>query len=125
MVIAVIERRSEIGLRRALGATRAHIRRQFLTEAILLAGAGGVVGVALGAARHRHLRIDQALEGRRPTYRHRRRRGRRAGDRRHRRLVPGGTSSTTATDRSTAGELTCRNPQHASDDDGSSPPFSA
>ncbi len=50
MVIAVIERRSEIGLRRALGATRAHIRRQFLTEAVLLAGAGGVVGVALGAA---------------------------------------------------------------------------
>jgi putative ABC transport system permease protein len=50
MVIAVIERRSEIGLRRALGATKAHIRRQFLTEAILLAGAGGVVGVALGAA---------------------------------------------------------------------------
>jgi putative ABC transport system permease protein len=49
MVIAVIERRSEIGLRRALGATRAHIRRQFLTEAILLSGAGGVVGVALGA----------------------------------------------------------------------------
>jgi putative ABC transport system permease protein len=50
MVIAVIERRSEIGLRRALGATKAHIRRQFLTEAIMLAGAGGVVGVGLGAA---------------------------------------------------------------------------
>ncbi|MCU1388429.1 MAG: Macrolide export ATP-binding/permease protein MacB [Ilumatobacteraceae bacterium] len=49
MVIAVIERRSEIGLRRALGATRAHIRRQFLTEAVLLAGAGGIVGVGLGA----------------------------------------------------------------------------
>jgi putative ABC transport system permease protein len=49
MVIAVIERRTEIGLRRALGATKAHIRRQFLTEALLLAGAGGVVGVALGA----------------------------------------------------------------------------
>ena len=49
MVIAVIERRTEIGLRRALGATRAHIRRQFLTEAVLLAGAGGVVGSALGA----------------------------------------------------------------------------
>lgn len=50
MVIAVIERRTEIGLRRALGATRAHIRRQFLTEAVLLAGAGGLVGVTLGAA---------------------------------------------------------------------------
>lgn len=50
MVIAVIERRTEIGLRRALGATRAHIRRQFLTEAVLLAGAGGIVGVGLGAA---------------------------------------------------------------------------
>jgi putative ABC transport system permease protein len=49
MVIAVIERRSEIGLRRALGATKAHIRRQFLTEALLLAGAGGVVGVGIGA----------------------------------------------------------------------------
>jgi putative ABC transport system permease protein len=49
MVIAVIERRTEIGLRRALGATRAHIRRQFLTEALLLATAGGVVGVVIGA----------------------------------------------------------------------------
>lgn len=49
MVIAVIERRSEIGLRRALGATRAHIRRQFLTEALLLALAGGLAGVVIGA----------------------------------------------------------------------------
>jgi putative ABC transport system permease protein len=50
MVIAVLERRSEIGLRRALGATRGHIRIQFLSEAILLALAGGTVGVAAGAA---------------------------------------------------------------------------
>ncbi len=50
MVIAVIERRNEIGLRRALGATRAHIRRQFLLEALLLSGLGGLAGVILGAA---------------------------------------------------------------------------
>jgi putative ABC transport system permease protein len=49
MVIAVLERRSEIGLRRALGATRDHIRIQFLSEAILLALAGGAAGVAAGA----------------------------------------------------------------------------
>ncbi len=50
MVISVLERRNEIGLRRALGATRGHIRLQFLTEALLLAGLGGVAGVLLGAA---------------------------------------------------------------------------
>jgi putative ABC transport system permease protein len=50
MIISVLERRSEIGLRRALGAAKTHIRAQFLTEAILLAAVGGVVGVAAGAA---------------------------------------------------------------------------
>src|SRR5713101_5602303 len=50
MVISVLERRSEIGLRRALGATRGQIRIQFLAEAILLSLAGGVIGVIAGAA---------------------------------------------------------------------------
>jgi putative ABC transport system permease protein len=50
MVISVLERRSEIGLRRALGATKGHIRIQFLSEAILLALLGGAVGVGLGVA---------------------------------------------------------------------------
>jgi putative ABC transport system permease protein len=50
MVISVLERRQEIGLRRALGATRGQIRVQFLSEAILLALAGGVAGVAAGGA---------------------------------------------------------------------------
>jgi putative ABC transport system permease protein len=49
MVISVLERRSEIGLRRALGATKGHIRTQFLAEAILLAAAGGIAGIATGA----------------------------------------------------------------------------
>jgi putative ABC transport system permease protein len=50
MVISVLERRSEIGLRRALGATRGQIRAQFLAEAILLSLAGGAAGVIAGAA---------------------------------------------------------------------------
>ena len=49
MVISVLERRSEIGLRRALGATKGHIRVQFLSEAILLALAGGAAGIIIGA----------------------------------------------------------------------------
>lgn len=50
MVISVLERRREIGLRRSLGATRGHIRSQFLVEAILLAAYGGVAGTVLGWA---------------------------------------------------------------------------
>jgi len=48
MFVSVLERRSEIGLRRALGATRAHITAQFLAEALLLSIGGGVMGVLTG-----------------------------------------------------------------------------
>jgi putative ABC transport system permease protein len=48
MLVAVTERTREIGLRKALGATRASIRTQFLLEAVVLCNLGGVVGVAAG-----------------------------------------------------------------------------
>lgn len=50
MIISVLERRYEIGLRRSLGATRGQIRIQFVTESLMLSGLGGLAGVALGAA---------------------------------------------------------------------------
>jgi putative ABC transport system permease protein len=50
MVISVLERRGEVGLRRALGAARWHVGTQFLVESLLLSVLGGVAGVLLGAA---------------------------------------------------------------------------
>lgn len=49
MVISVLERRSEIGLRRALGASRRHVAAQFLAEALLLSVLGGIAGTIIGA----------------------------------------------------------------------------
>jgi putative ABC transport system permease protein len=69
MVIGVLERRSEIGLRRALGATRGHIRTQFVVESLLLALLGGAGGVALGAlvtvgyATRQHWQVVVPLSG--------------------------------------------------------------
>ncbi|WP_257584248.1 ABC transporter permease [Streptomyces sp. TLI_146] len=50
MIISVLERRHEIGLRRSLGATRGQIRIQFVAESLMLSGLGGLAGVGLGAA---------------------------------------------------------------------------
>jgi ABC-type lipoprotein release transport system permease subunit len=50
MVVSVLERRPEIGLRRALGATRGQIRAQFLSESVLLSVLGGLAGAGLGGA---------------------------------------------------------------------------
>ncbi|MEV5892228.1 ABC transporter permease [Nonomuraea fuscirosea] len=50
MVISVLERRAEIGLRRSLGATRGQIRTQFLAESLLLSALGGLGGILLGTA---------------------------------------------------------------------------
>jgi len=69
MVISVLERRSEIGVRRALGATRRHIRLQFVLESSLMGLLGGATGLVLGAlvtvvyARSRDWTLDLPLEG--------------------------------------------------------------
>ena len=69
MVMSVMERRMEVGVRRALGATRRHVRVQFLGESILLAGIGGVLGVLIGAtitvayAINRDLTLSVPVEG--------------------------------------------------------------
>ncbi len=93
MVISVLERRSEIGLRRALGATRRHVAEQFLAEALLLSVLGGVAGTIIGALATAHLRGQSALVGADPRRSPLRRRGRRPGHWRRRRPLPVDASS--------------------------------
>ncbi len=69
MVISVLERQGEIGVRRALGATRSHIRNQFVVESTLLSLIGGVLGVAIGFgvttvyARRQEWLVDLPMQG--------------------------------------------------------------
>ena len=82
MVVAVLERRVEIGVRRALGATKRHIRLQFLVEALLLALLGGVLGVMIGVgvtAGYTNVRDMVSVGADHDGRRGRRRRARRRG----------------------------------------------
>jgi putative ABC transport system permease protein len=68
MVISVLERRSEIGLRRALGASRRHVAEQFLAEALLLSVLGGIAGTIIGAAATLIVAASQHEAVQIPTY---------------------------------------------------------
>jgi putative ABC transport system permease protein len=58
MIVSVLERRGEIGLRRALGAARPHVAAQFLIESVVLAAAGGGLGVVAGVIITRVLAVE-------------------------------------------------------------------
>ena len=106
MVISVLERRSEIGLRRALGASRRHVAEQFLAEALLLSALGGVAGTIIGGAATAIYAAQPALVGRHPRPRPLRRHRRRPRHRRHRRPLPIHASRPPLTHRSAAHGMT-------------------
>jgi len=68
MVVSVLERRQEIGLRRAIGATKGAIRLQFLTESLLLSALGGATGAVLGAAATAGFALTQGWTAVVPTW---------------------------------------------------------
>ena len=106
MVISVLERRSEIGVRRALGARRVHVAAQFFVEAIVLAAIGGVGGAAIGAARDVALRDLAGMAHRRPGARRGRRRRRGARRRSAGRGLAGGAGGPPRSRRGRAPALT-------------------
>ena len=99
MVISVLERRGEIGLRRALGATRRHIAAQFLAESALLAVIGGVAGLLLGAGATRSTPRPRTSRSSSRLRAHRRAGGR-LHDRGGRRALPGRQGRPAQPDRS-------------------------
>ena len=105
MVISVLERRGEIGLRRALGATRRHISSQFLAESALLAALGGIAGLGLGALATWIYSLGAESTDGHTGLRADRRARRRSRDRRAGRAVPGRKGGAPEPDRSAASVL--------------------